>query len=254
MDRISYLKPDQSEIIFASHVRELLRRTAYKGPQFTFYLDERQVQVALAALTGKTAASRMYGGFPEAERCVLGLADDIRLLTNEKFPITPVSITASKNNTLSHRDVLGALMALNFERKLIGDILTKERQAVVFLSAHIAQTVVRELTCVGNFRVDCEEGLTFELPKPTLDPFHKIAGSLRIDSIVAAMVSVSRSKAQRMIQDKKVFCNARQAEDPTLRIAAGDKISVRGIGKFLFWETGSQTKSGKYHISFFQYR
>lgn len=254
MNRISHLKPDKNEIIFASHVRELLRRTAYERPQFTFFLDERQVQIALAALTGETAALRMFGGFPGAERCIVGLADDIRHLTNERFPLIPVSITASKGNTLSHRDVLGALMALNFERKLIGDILTKERQAVVFLSAHITQTVVGELTCVGKVRVDCEEGLTFELPKPTLDSFQKIAGSLRIDSIVAAMGSVSRSEAQRLIHGKKVFCNSRQADDPTLRIAEGDKISVRGMGKFLFWEAGSQTKSGKYHISFFQYR
>lgn len=241
-------------MVFASHVLDMLRRTAHEGPQFTFYLDERQVHIALAALTSEPAAYRLYGGFDEAERCVLGLAGDIRELTNESFPLTSVSISTSKGNTLSHRDVLGALMALNLDRKLIGDILTKEHHAVVFLSTHIAQSVIGELTCVGKYRVECTEGTDIQLPGPTLDPFHKVAGSLRLDSIVAAMVSVSRGEAQRLIQDKKVFCNACRADEPTLRIAPGDKISVRGMGKFLFGEAGSQTKSGKYHISFFQYR
>ena len=254
MSRIDHLSPDKSDIFFASHLEELLRRAAKEGPQFSFFLDERQQEIAQSVLIPQSAEWAFFGGYDEAQRCIIGISSSKKVPKTDKFPITPITITASKGNTLSHRDVLGALVSLGYERRLIGDILTQGRLAVVFLCSHIVPAIVGECDRIGNSRVTCEIGCTCELPKPAFIAHEKVAGSLRLDSVVAAMVSVSRGEAQRMIEAKKVTHNARLADQPSRIVSPGDKISVRGIGKFLFQNDKSKTKSGKYHISFSQYQ
>ena len=254
MSRIAHLSPDKSDLIFASHLEELLRRTVYEGPQFSFFLDDRQQEIAQCVFMPESVEWIFFGGFDEAQRCILGIDPSGKAPATERFPITPITIAASKGNTLSHRDVLGALMSLGYERRLIGDILTQGRLAVVFLCSHIAPAIVGECERIGKLRVTCELGCTCELPKPALIACEKVAGSLRLDSIVAAMVSVSRTQAQQLIEAKKVTHNARLADMPSRLVSPGDKISVRGIGKFLFENEKAKTKSGKYHISFFQYQ
>ena len=46
---------------------------------------------------------------------------------------------------LSHRDYLGALMSLGIERKTLGDILTHEDEAVIFLKKSITPYVLENL-------------------------------------------------------------------------------------------------------------
>ena len=57
------------------------------------------------------------------------------------FPVGAVTFSFRKSDTLTHRDILGALMSLEIKRELLGDILTAEGYAVVFVHENAIELV-----------------------------------------------------------------------------------------------------------------
>ena len=77
--------------------------------------------------------------------------------------------------------------------------------------------------------------------------------SLRTDIIVGECAALSRSKAQQTIKNGAVSVNARLVYDPDAKINDGDKVSIRGSGKFIVHFDGSMSKKGKYKIIISKY-
>ena len=70
---------------------------------------------------------------------------------------------------LSHRDILGSLMALGIKRETVGDILIEEGRAVVFVCGDVKEYILNQVEKIGRVGVDMTEGCSFPLPEGETD-------------------------------------------------------------------------------------
>lgn len=135
---------------------------------------------------------------------------------------------------LSHRDFLGALMGLGIKRESVGDILTADGYAVVFVKNEIKNYVISQIQKIGSVGVSVSlwDGTTLPMHNQFYD-VNCTVSSARLDNIVSAVVSLSRDKAATAIKQGLVFINSMVIENVSHIVKEGDKISVRGKGKFV---------------------
>ena len=123
---------DQTEKRF----RELAERSWSRGiPCYTDFLDLSEQTVLTRIRAGLPQPEiRLFGGAEGCERVIAGFGVSEEDGT-DGFPLACVKITPAGlkfAGEMSHRDVLGSLMSLGFERSLLGDIILREKEAWVF--------------------------------------------------------------------------------------------------------------------------
>ena len=196
----------------------------------------------------------IYGGFDEAERAVVCFLPDYldaeTFLLSEKEEqniISCIHITPLNNkfaDELTHRDYLGALMNMGIERDQIGDIMAGEKEAYVFATPEIASMIEKELVRIKHTSVNCSIVNAGECDiRPR---FQEISGSVaseRCDAILALVYHLSRSEAQKLIENESVFIDGRTAYSGGYDLKPGARVSVRGHGKFIYdGQTGTSRK------------
>ncbi|MBQ3181731.1 MAG: hypothetical protein IJB50_03130, partial [Clostridia bacterium] len=129
---------------------------------------------------------KAYGGSDDAERVILGFYPDFLEIENSDFPITPLLI--SNLGTLTHRDVLGAVLGLGIKREMLGDIYFDEGSAVIMCEASVADYIMFNLKSVGRQNVTitiCDDGEKMSL-QHKFELQNIIVSSLRLDAVIAA--------------------------------------------------------------------
>ena len=197
-----------------------------------------------------------FGGYGLAERQIAAFLPDA-LYYEWSYPIKCIEIAPAYPkfaDTISHRDVLGALMNLGIAREKLGDILIKDNKAYLFVKREIADYIAEELQQVCHTIVHCvlEEPSAMAV-EPELKEFEKIVASNRLDSVIAAMSGKSRSQSVVLIQSGKIFINGAECLHNTYLFKQNDVISIRGTGKFIFDGEIGTTKKSKMKIRFRQY-
>ena len=223
--------------------------------KYSAFLDERQ-----CVLCEKVMASVRYenyllwGGYEGAERKMLCVYpqygdDDIK----NSFPMTAVTFRFRNEDRLDHRDHLGSLMALGITRDSVGDILVGEGGSCVF----VKDTALRDVlgvTKIGRVGVRAEEGFD---PSMVKEPeFREITGtvaSLRLDSVVALALRISREKAAALIRGGAVAISHAVTEQISRNVEVGDKISARGYGKFMVKSVDGVSHKDRLHITICKY-
>lgn len=220
-------------------------------PAFTGFLDERQQEMA-RQLAARQAFGNflLYGGYDGASRRLLGAFPDYIDITDEPAalftPLTALTLRFRREDRLTHRDFLGAFMNLGVKRETLGDILVGDGFAAVFLTLPVAALALGELKKVGRVGVRCESGAPPELPtEERFEELRDTVSSMRLDCVVCALANCSREKAALLIRQGLVTHNYEAAEQASRTVSPGDKISVRGYGKFLVAQTGELTKKGR---------
>lgn len=198
----------------------------------------------------------IYGGHEDADRNLVCFLPGY--LTVEDFLISETAngdlikclhitpLNSKFADALSHRDFLGALMNMGIDRSKIGDILVSESCAYAFVLSDIADIIADELTRVKHTSVHCVKlspGSCDIKPK-----FIDISGSVaseRLDAILAMVFRISRGTAQELIKSENVFIDGRSLTESGYNLKPGERISVRGHGKFIFDSLGNVTKKGR---------
>ena len=219
-------------------------------PRFTQFLDERQQELVRPVL-GRfpEVAGRFWGGWDQASRAMLGVFPLCDEAGEEAFPLCPITLTFRREDTVGHRDILGALMGLLIKREAVGDILTGEGFAVLFAARSVAPVVLSELDKAGRVGLRAETGLPRGLPPA--GGFEEIRGtvsSLRLDSLVALLTRESRERAAAMIRGGLVTLRYQPCTQVSQSFEEGDKVSVRGYGKYLVDAVGGVSKKGRIHL------
>lgn len=200
---------------------------------------------------------KLFGGVEGCERQMLRFGSEEQLGYEEAFPICCVEIrpTAPKfADKLSHRDFLGALMNLGIERSTLGDIFIADKTGYVFCHEKVADYMLASVDRIRHTSVKCK--LLQEAPeavKPTLKEEHLIISSERLDVVVAKLFHLSRSQSLLLFREKKVFVNGRCMENNSGVCKAGDVVSVRGYGKFIYGGCIHETKKGNLNITLERY-
>lgn len=241
---------DEERFLFAhiSDLANLSRRTGV--PRFSGFLNEREAAVALRAAQTERASPVFYGGFDGAARTVCGFfegtyAED--LPKEDLFPVRAVTFFFRSLDKLSHRDFLGAVLALGLKRGVVGDILVADDRAVVFCS-EAAEAPIAELTKIGRVGVRSESGVAGELPEPRLQSVDATVSSLRLDCVVGACANISRDKSASLIKSGQVSADFSVCLSVSAAVKEGAVISIRGYGRFRMSKIVGETKKGRLHV------
>lgn len=256
---------DDKDILLA-RVRELSYRASSNGylthtgflslsEQNAFFSFLRESHVDPNRREYQGSRFLLYGGNDEADRKMIFflpyyLSDEV-FLSQESCQIITCLKISPKNEKfadhLTHRDYLGALMKLGYEREMYGDILTDGTTGYVFLSASIASYVKDELTKVRHTVVDgtlipCRE-CQF---RPQFRELTLHLASERIDCVIAEVFHLSRRSSQELIGKDCVFVDGMTMMDNSFHLKPESRVSIRGYGKFIYHGNPNLTKKGRY--------
>ncbi|MBP3735739.1 MAG: hypothetical protein J6I56_01845 [Lachnospiraceae bacterium] len=227
-------------------LNELLLRSENRG--IYTYSDFLSEQDAAYAKTLSPKAV-LFGGAQENERVIVRFGDGDSIGYEEPFPIRILRIVPVQEkfaDELTHRDFLGALMNLGIERDVLGDILVKGSTAFVFAEEKIADYITDGLRQVRHTTVRAEE--VFELPEdmqPHLsEEFINVASS-RLDAVVSRVWNLARTKGKDLFAEGKVLVNGVPVPSGARSLTEGDRVTVRGFGKFIYRGIVKETKKSR---------
>jgi len=167
--------------------------------------------------------------------------------TNPDFNI--VYLGASyQDETIAHRDILGALTSLGVERNVFGDIsLTKEK---IYIQVDaLMKDYVLDLHQIKRDYVYFETVDTLpEISEEKTETIVLSLDSLRIDALVAKAFKINRESVKALIDQEKIKINFIAVQKYTIICKPYDIISVRGFGRIRFVETLGESKKQKIRI------
>ena len=138
---------------------------------------------------------------------------------------------------------------------MIGDILVQEDGADILVSADMADYLVQNYVQAGRTSLSCTI-LPLSALRPgvfTVETRRDTVASLRLDSVLASMFSMSRGKAQEAIHMGLAAVNNRIVDKPDHFLSEGDKVSLRGKGKAILKEVGGKSRKDRDCIVFERY-
>lgn len=244
---------NDEERFLSAHIADLQRAAERTGaPRFSAFLNEREAVVARCAVKGEPV---FFGGYGGAMRTVCGFVEGTyaqELQPEDIFPVSAVTFSFRKSDTLTHRDILGALMSLEIKRELLGDILTAEGYAVVFVHENAIE-LVSAVDKIGRVGVSAEIGVTKPLPQQKIQRMEVTVSSLRLDCVVSAAVNTSREKSASLIKSGMVNADFSPCTNVSAEVKENTVISVRGSGRYRLAGISGETRKGKLRITIEKY-
>ncbi|MBQ8380359.1 MAG: hypothetical protein IJY18_00550 [Clostridia bacterium] len=200
-----------------------------------------------------------FGGAPGTERVMIRFGDEDELMYSEPFPIKILKISPKSEKyaeELSHRDYLGSILGLGIERSVIGDIAIRGKEAFVFVKDEIAEYIIGSLEKIRRTDVRVLEVSESELPEGELfrtEPLRIQLMGERVDAAIAKVFRLSRDEAERLIASARVYVSGALATQGSMTPKAGDVISVRGHGRFIYLGASGLSKKGKLNVDVLLY-
>ncbi len=194
-----------------------------------------------------------FGGADGAERVMIRFGSVDECGYDQPFPISIVMaepLSQKYAEKLTHRDFLGAILNLGIERDTLGDIVIIDNAGYIFLHEDMASYVSDSLTKVR--RTDMKATVVSKLPEGELYRTERRniqANGERLDAVVAKVFSLSREEAQSLFKKRLIFADGMCIESRSYIPKQGEKISVRGHGRFIYLGCQSYSKKGKMNIS-----
>ncbi len=242
---------EKQDKAFLAHLEDLFRLAQERyQTRFTGFLYLHQLTLARQVANRFGDVPHLfYAGHPGGERQMLGVFAPYTVPKEQDFPIGVLTACFRKEDSIGHRDLLGALMGLEIRREAIGDLLLEEGRAVLFVAETVASVVENELVKVGRHGVKMTVG--FSSPLPEQFHFSELpvnVSSLRLDCMVSAITGFSREKAAQTIRAQLVSVNGAVFTQTAGQLCEGDIISIRGVGKFVFAQITGTTKKGRLQV------
>ena len=240
------------------HLTDLYRRAEKQNQyQYSGFLSPAEQAAFLAAAPKGGIAWSFEGGAPAAERRLLICGSENDFGYPPEIPIAVLAVMPASDKfseALSHRDYLGAVLALGIRRELVGDIIVREKSAYILCLDTIAGFLADELREVRRTRVvsRIETGEISALA-PQFEEMHLNVASERLDAVVAAFCRLARGKADQLLAAEKVFVNSLPVMNGAHRLKEGDVFSVRGFGKAVYDGITQETKKGRYYVTVRKY-
>ncbi len=238
----------------AERLSDLARRASRTGQVvFTPFLDPAESEEAEAAARRERIRCAFCGGYPDAERRVCAFYE---YEEPEEYPISCLEITwnAKFDRPPAHRDLLGALMGLGFERDRTGDIVLGADRAWLFSLPEMAGYIRDNLTEAGHahLRLSLADPASLDIA-PDGQAIRETVPSLRLDAVVAAGYDLSRAQASEIIRAGRVRVDFRLCEKPDRELTEGSLISVRGLGRLRLVSLEGATRRGRMAVRLIRY-
>ncbi|MEG0457047.1 MAG: YlmH/Sll1252 family protein [Oscillospiraceae bacterium] len=196
-----------------------------------------------------------FGGKNNCQRQIIGFSPEFiehknTINYNSIFPIKCVCFEFCKNfnnKEISHRDVLGSIMAQNIKRKMIGDIIIFDEKAYIFCCESVSN-VLLDIDSIGKRTVKafvCDDISLLENSQKNFLEYKITISSLRIDNIISKFINVSREQANQLIKQKSILINGIICEKSSKNVIENDIITIKQYGKYIVEDVLGYSKKGK---------
>jgi|GEM_PF-173055 len=206
------------ERVLLAHILDKCEQSRNRNiPSATDFLspaEQRSAQDLLHAAAIHDGCA-FCGGFERAERRMLLFLPDWQEEADESEYMTALRCTYRKEDTLTHRDFLGSLMAQGVTREKLGDILVSEGSCDLIVSRDIAPYLLQNVTSAGRVKLSVSEIELSDLSVPELKvkEIRDTVSTLRLDAVAGRGASGQRGRGG------KVCTGFQRAEPSQLRCA-----------------------------------
>ncbi len=251
---------NDAERFLMRHIEDMAKFVQKRNmPRFSEFLSDREQALAKAALSSvQNISYRFDGGFADAERKVLC----IEPLGETTY--APISLILCKTKTFTsntqptHKDYLGALMSLSFERACLGDIIISPKgdATYIFVLDNVLPIVLDEVREIGRVSAQMQEIPLEQFPAQdaiTRQMKTATVPSLRLDAVLATIIPCSRTQAASFISSGNVEINHVQTVNTSASVYEQDIFTVRRKGRFKLVSLLGKSKKDRYIIEYFQY-
>ncbi|MDN6162027.1 MAG: YlmH/Sll1252 family protein [Atopostipes sp.] len=216
------------------------------SPYLTNFLNPREIFIAESIIRQYSDIKfRKYGGLKDAERERILIYPPYFEPKKEDFEISLFEIDyPTKFAELSHGQVLGSIMATGLARANLGDIITDGIRWQFLIDKKMDQFIKLNLEMIGKNTIYLERKELFDTLND-LNHWKKeelIISSLRLDSVLAKALHLSRNQAKKLINKKKVKMNWSLVERPDVEVDEFDVISIRGFGRIKMYKPLRKTR------------
>ena len=248
---------DEKELVIR-HLQDLCRRSEKTGQwYYSAFLTPAEQDDWMTSPYSRNISWHFDGGRADAERQLLVAGSEDFCGQEAEVPISLLHVFPLSEKfaeSLSHRDYLGAVMNLGIERKMIGDLIVREKSAYVYCLKDQTSFLISSLTRVSHTSVKAEQiPLTCPDAQPSLRLVRINIASERLDAIVAGITGLSRGNAQDLFPREKVFVNSRPMLNRNYPLKKGDILSVRGYGKVIYEGIEHETRKGRLFVQVLKY-
>ncbi len=237
--------------LFFGHLNDLAIRAANTGCAASRFLSPAEAAGAAARFANGREASLIFdGGFKNAERVrAVFLNPEWGEYVREEW-LCALQIRRREQDTISHRDILGALMALGVERGVVGDIIADAPVAALVCLPEMSGHIAQNLTKIGRVGVTVSPVPLNGLPVKSESLAEKTdtVASPRLDAMLSAAFDLSRGDAAKLIAAGYVSLNHIVCLQPAKEAAEGAMLSVRGKGRAKVLEVGGLSKKGRIFV------
>lgn len=232
-----------------ARVEDAIRLTERRGfARFVGFFDERQTAMLKNHLrrSHPQLLFRFDGGHPQAERVMLGVFPDEVQQEESVFPFVAIRFDYRLQAAVTHRDVLGSVLACGIERDTIGDIVIADGYAIVFVTEELAAFVADSVDTIGREGVKATFPFVGKVP-----PIHRFApldgtvASPRLDAVLKVLIGVSREQAVEWIRSDRVRVDHVTQSSASFTVREGAIISVSGYGRFVIDDLSALSKKGR---------
>lgn len=236
----------EAEKLLISRAEELSNR-AYSGGFYTrtSFLSEGEA----ALLSDLYPRPMLIGGYEEAERKVAVFGDEESFGYPWESDIVLLKIEPKMQkfaDSLTHRDFLGAVLNLGIQREILGDLLVYENIGYLFTLEQMATYFIENLKKVKHTAVNTT--LCAALPEGAGVQFLEkevVGASERLDALISAVWNLSRSEGKKLVEGEMVSIAGKIIVNPSYTVEKGQRVSVRGYGRFYFDGEKNKTQKGR---------
>ena len=223
--------------------------------EYTDFLDMYQVALVENFFRKiKFKNYKLYGGYEEAERKIAIIYPEkydeemIKKNYNKILKVVKIILPEEEKGKYSHRNYLGGIVKLGLKREKVGDIVVSKKGAEIITLTEFSKILLQQLPSLTRFensKIIEKEIDKLEIQEVNIEEVKIIVPSLRMDNIVSDLIRTSRNKAVEVIKQERVFVNGQNETKPSKLIKIGDKITVRGKGRFVVKQIEGTTRSGR---------
>ena len=256
-----FLPPqNEDERVLMRHAEDLARIAVERGiPRCSGFLSDREQLLAQAAMNRAGCSCwRWEGGWPDAERRVLCIEPEGAAAA----PVACLHIVcrlAPGAEPPRHQDYMGSLLGQELKREAIGDIVLDTEQAGaawVFVLKTAAPVIAGDLARIGSIAAGVQTVPLEGVPSfgtARREELTATVSSLRLDSVLAAMLHCSRGMAADLIAAGRVEVNHVAMSSAHAPVYPQDVFTVRGKGRYELTQLPGKSKKDRYIIAYIKY-
>lgn len=248
-------KREEDRLLVAKMLDQMVLCNKRNKVQNTDFLDERQ-QILLQKVLHRMKVENyeIYGGTEGVERKVVLFypekwnKDMVEKNHNLVMQVVEIILPNDLKGKYTHRDYLGGLMKLGLKREKIGDIVVWEEGADIIVLNEVVPFLERHLMTLTRFQkaeISIKELSKVHPVNIQKEEIEITVSSMRVDNIVSELAKTSRTKAEEIIRGERVFLNYEVVDKDSKLVNIGDKLTIRGKGKFEIKEQIGNTKKGR---------